>query len=143
MENTKQLVLTYYGVIYSKKNSKRIVTNRRTGRPMIVSSEKAKEMENDMVKQFSDQYHNTSPIDKPFAAIYGKPLKVKISIWQKDKTRRDLDNQATSILDALVAGGVIVDDSVDIVQELIVKMMGTDKKHPRARIEIRGVKDAE
>ena len=137
------LRLTYHGVIYSKKNSKRIITNRRTHRPMIVSSEKAKEMENDMVKQFSNQYHNIFPIDIPFATINGKPLKVEISIWQKDKTRRDLDNQATSILDALVAGGVIVDDSVNIIQELTVKMMGIDKERPRARIEIRGVKDAE
>lgn len=37
--------LTYQGVIYSKKNSKSIITNRRTGKPMIVASKKAKDME--------------------------------------------------------------------------------------------------
>ena len=28
----------YNGVVYSKKNSKSIITNRRTGKPMIVAS---------------------------------------------------------------------------------------------------------
>ena len=37
--------LTYQGVVYSKKNSKSIITNRRTGKPMIVASKKAKDME--------------------------------------------------------------------------------------------------
>ena len=36
--------LTYQGVVYSKKNSKSIITNRRTGKPMIVASKKAKDM---------------------------------------------------------------------------------------------------
>lgn len=30
--------LTYLGVICSKKNSKSIITNRRTGKPIIVAS---------------------------------------------------------------------------------------------------------
>ena len=37
--------LTYQGVVYSKKNSKSIITNRRTGKPMIIASKKAKDME--------------------------------------------------------------------------------------------------
>ena len=36
--------LIYQGVIYSKKNSKSIIKNRRTGKPMIVASKKAKDM---------------------------------------------------------------------------------------------------
>ncbi len=134
-----KLYLKYYGIIYSKKNSKRIITNRRTKRPMIVSSERAKEMEDDMVKQFSAQHRATLPLTMPISTAYGKPLKITIEIWQKDRTRRDLDNQATSILDALVAAEVIVDDSVNVVQELSVKMMGIDKDHPRAIVQISGV----
>ena len=139
MENTKQLVLTYYGVIYSKKNSKRIITNRRTGRPMIVSNDKAKAMENDMATQFSSAIRNLYLVSMPPATTFcGKPLKITVEIWQKDKTRRDLDNQATSVLDALVAGGIIADDSVNVVRELSVKMMGIDKEHPRAIVIIAG-----
>lgn len=134
---TMSLTLTYYGVIYSKKNSKQIIMNRRTKRPMIVSNEKAKQMEEDMAKQFSDAYRTLSPIvSHPFATICGRPLKITIEIWQKDRIRRDLDNQATSVLDALVAGGVIADDSVDVIQELTIKMMGVDKNHPRATVTI-------
>ena len=39
--------LIYQGVIYLKKNSKSIITNRRTGKPMIVASKRAKDMEID------------------------------------------------------------------------------------------------
>lgn len=140
MENTKQLVLTYYGVIYSKKNSKRIITNRRTGRPMIVSNDKAKAMENDMAWQFASALGrlHLGVIHQPATTFCNKPLKITIEIYQKDKTRRDLDNQATSVLDALVAGGIIADDSVSVVRELSVKMMGIDKGHPRATVIITG-----
>lgn len=134
-----KLCLTYHGVIYSKKNSKRIIINRRTRRPMIVSSQQAKIMESDMVSQFQAQLLQT-PILLPIATILGKPLKINIMIWQKDQTRRDLDNQATSILDALVAAGVIADDSIKVVQELTVKMVTIDKHNPHAIIEIEGVK---
>lgn len=135
-EKITSLTLTYFGVIYSKKNSKRIIINRRTKRPMIVSNENAKQMEDDMAKQFSDAYCTLSPIAQPFATICGKPLKITIEIWQKNRIRRDLDNQATSVLDALVAGGVIIDDSADVIQELTIKIMGVDKHHPRATVQI-------
>ena len=39
--------LTYQGVIYSKKSSKSIIKNRRTGKLMIVASKRAKDMEID------------------------------------------------------------------------------------------------
>lgn len=138
-----KLCLTYYGVIYSKKNSKRIITNHRTQRPMIVSSERAKAMEQDMASQFATQFSKLFDSNylhpQPVETCQGKPLKVSISIWEKDRTRRDLDNQATSILDALVEAGVIADDSVKVVQELNVRMMGIDKFDPHATVEIEGV----
>ena len=53
-----------------------------------------------------------------------------------DHRRRDLDNQATAILDALVLSRVIPDDSSQIVQKLIVEYMGVCKEQPRAEIQI-------
>ena len=66
---------------------------------------------------------------------------VSIFIWTKDRTRRDLDNQATSILDALVAAGVIPDDSMKYVISLQVEFMGVDKNDPRAEVTVRKEED--
>ena len=123
--------LTYRGVIYSKKNSKSIITNRRTGKPQIVSNQRAKAMEADMVDQFRAQalYRGWEPNKDSF-------YHVAISIYAKDYTRRDLDNQATSVLDGLVAAGVIPDDSTKYIRGLIIDYRGVDKNDPRAKITI-------
>ena len=127
------LALTFHGVIYSKKNSKRLVRNRATGRPMLISSKRAIQNEEDMVWQFSTLR----------TATLCFPLRVEIDIWQPDRRRRDLDNQATSILDALVRAGIIQDDSTKIVHELEVKLAGIDKTDPRAVIRINRVEIAD
>lgn len=121
--------LVYHGVVYSKKNSKRIIVNRRTGRPQIISNQRAQEMEAAMVKEFQAQMAETK-----WEADVNTTYDVTIYIWAKDRTRRDLDNQATSILDALVAAGVIPDDSTKYVTSLCVEFMGVDKNDPGARV---------
>ena len=50
----KEIKLTYYGRVLSKKNSKQII-RKRSGAPVIVSNPAAKANENDMVDQFSIQ----------------------------------------------------------------------------------------
>ena len=49
--NWNKVELTYHGVIYSKKNNKRIVTNPKTHKPLIISSELASQNEKEMVRQ--------------------------------------------------------------------------------------------
>lgn len=125
----------YNGVIYSKKNNKRIITNKRTGKPQIISSQQAKEMEADMQAQFSMQamakgWEPRRPADDN--SIY----EVTICITEKDHTRRDLDNQATSILDALVSAMILPDDSVRYLHSLHVIYMGANKNDPKAEITI-------
>lgn len=124
--------LTYHGAVYSKKNSKRIIVNRRMGRPQIISNQRAREMEVAMVRMFQAQAAKAK-----WEANTGTTYEVSIFIWTKDRTRRDLDNQATSILDALVAAGVIPDDSMKYVISLQVEFMGVDKNDPRAEVTVR------
>lgn len=125
---TKEVKLIYYGSVLSKKNSKRIIRNRRTGTPMMVSNQAAKANENDMVNQFSIQtLRQEKPIEK---------CKVSIVIYEPNLQRRDLDNQATSILDALTKSEVIKDDSIKCITELSVRLGGIDKKEPKAVVTI-------
>ena len=61
---------------------------------------------------------------------------VEIYITEPDKRRRDLDNQATAILDALVAAGILPDDDSRHMQHLSVELKGYDKYDPHAYILI-------
>lgn len=122
----------YHGVIYSKKNSKQIITNRRTGKPQIISNARALNMERDMIMQFREQ-DRLKTLKTP---LNGNKYSVHIVIYEPDHRRRDLDNQMTSLLDALVAAGVLTDDSCDYVTRLSVELGGYDKQDPRAEIEV-------
>lgn len=125
---TQALRLVYNGVVYSKKNSKRIIINRRTGRTGLISSDKARANEYDMISQFLSQ--------KPRHQV-PSPVSVSIDIYEPNRCRRDLDNQATSILDALTRANVLADDSINHVSELHVRLAGIDNKRPRAVVYIK------
>lgn len=64
---------------------------------------------------------------------------INIEVWQKDLRRRDLDNQATAILDGLVAAGVLPDDCCEMVPKLAIEYKGVDRENPRANIKIREI----
>ena len=64
------------------------------------------------------------------------PLRVQIDITEPDHRRRDLDNQATSVLDALVGAGILTDDSNKVIIELQTRLAGFDKNDPHADIII-------
>lgn len=132
------LRLTYFGVIHPKKNNKQIINNPHTGRPMIISNAKARDQEDAMAWAFRMQapHARAEWVSKP-EMKFG----IVMRIWEKDRRRRDLDNQATAILDALVKGTVIPDDSSQIVRKLTVEYMGVDKEQPRAEIEISEVEE--
>lgn len=131
------LELTYYGTVTAKKNSKQVVWNRRTHLPMIISSKRAKKQEGDMVESFALQAYQEK-------WVCGEPrenstFSIEIQVWNKDRRRRDLDNQATAILDALVLAGIIPDDGVDFVPRLTVEYKGLDRENPRAVIKIKEI----
>lgn len=128
--NLNWLNLHYDGAIYSKKNSKQII--RAGNRMMLVSNAKAKRNEQDMANVFCLQ------VMKSHWKPRGK-YAVQMYIWRKDNVRRDLDNMATSVLDALVLAGALQDDNVNCVNELHVYDMGVDKDMPGVTVDLQGL----
>lgn len=130
-----EIELTYHGVVTAKKNSKQIIWNRRSKRPMLISNRRARAQEQNMTGvlyyqareqgwRFEENRENST-------------FNIEIQIWNKDRRRRDLDNQATAILDALVNADIIPDDGVEYVSKLTVEYKGLDKEDPRATIRIK------
>lgn len=122
-----EITLVYHGTVYSKKNSKRIVRNRQTGRMALISSEVAQENERDMAYQFKSQVKEQITF----------PCEIDIKIFEPNFTRRDLDNQATSILDGLKASGIIIDDDFKHITAVSIRFGGVNSQNPRAEITIR------
>lgn len=79
-----------------------------------------------------------------FASMIAAKLKpisgpVAIAIWlhPPDRRRRDADNLNKCILDSLVRGEIIADDSSGIVRSVKAEWASPDSKNPRAVVEIR------
>lgn len=119
--------LVYYGLVHSKKNSKRVIRNRKTGQLGIITSRVAKESEDDMIRQFS--------LQRP-SHMAPSPATVSVDMYEPNRARRDLDNQSTSILDALTRARIIEDDSIRHVTGIHGRLAGFDKKMPRAVVYV-------
>ena len=122
----------YYGQVIGKKNSKAIAW-RKDGRPFIRSNDKAIQQQAVMVETFA--------YDMKFAKLKpedfdGKRIEVVVEIWNKDERKHDLDNQVSTILDALVKAEVLPDDSQKCVRKVTAEYMGVDKDDPRAWITV-------
>ena len=137
----KQIRLTYHGTVLSKKN--RHITTRQG---IVVPDARAKANEADMVSQFLIQLkkqggaaalvktHTERLVE---AQQNGTIYSIRMIIYNETNRRRDLDNQATSILDALTKSGAIVDDCARFVRRILVEYGGIDKDDPRAEVIIK------
>lgn len=110
--------ITLHGMPPSKKNSKRIVKNRRTKKPMLISSENYKQWEGRATCNMAleSDWNRLGLIDYP--------VKVSIQFDPKDKRRRDLSNMAEGVLDCLVDAKVLADDNYNIAR--ILELYKTD-----------------
>ena len=113
------VAFTIIGEPASKANSRRLVINKKTGKPMSIKSEKALAYVKAVQKQV--------PI---LAPLLDGPLVAHISIYYASR-RPDLDESL--ILDALQ--GRIYHNDRQIEIKHVSK--GIDKKNPRAYVEIR------
>jgi len=98
---------------------------------MIVSNSRAKKNEKDMSAEFALQVlkNHWKPSGSYSVSMY---------FTRDSRVRRDLDNMATSVLDALVLAGALEDDNVNNVRELHVYDMGIDKESVGVSVHIEG-----
>lgn len=143
----KTIELTYHGIILSKKN--RHIISSHGG---IIPDRKAVENENDMISQFTAQLKKQDINDVFFMTKTEQVLQankkntryaIYFKIWRANNIRRDLDNQVTTLLDALTESFAIVDDSHKYLKRIVADDKGIDKDDPRAEISIKIAQDSE
>jgi Holliday junction resolvase RusA-like endonuclease len=116
--------ITIWGKVPSKASSRQLIWNKRTGRPMIISSEKTLQYEKDFAKQVLKKNKNQfSPKDR---------LKVTIDWWTTDY-RQDIDNIVKTIFDCLQENEIIVNDN-KIDAYSVARII--DKDAPRIEVDI-------
>ena len=109
----------------TKKNSMRIVWNRKANRPMVLQSEEYKEYEKNA------GWFLKIP-DKPIET----PVNVKCVFYRENNIRCDLTNCLAAIDDILVKFGVLHDDNFHIIVSHDGSRVYVDKNNPRTEITI-------
>ena len=123
----------FFGQVTGKKNNKVISINQHTGRPFVRMNDKAKAQEREMIENFRYDlnFNKLRPED-----FDDKRIEVIVEFWNQDRRKHDLDNQVSTILDALVKAGVLPDDSQETVWKITAEYKGVDKDDPRACITV-------
>ena len=118
--------ITIYGKVPSKSSGRQIIINRRTGRPMVISSQETRQYEKDFAAQVTGAH-------RFHAYPAGTRLNVVI-VWYTDSYRQDIDAPAKAIFDNLQKAAVIENDN-KIDDYHIIRFI--DKDNPRAEIFIK------
>lgn len=115
----------------SKKNSQRIIWNKKYNRPMILPSEKYKQYEKECGQYLTHV--------EPFLS----PCNVKCIYFMPTRRRVDLVNLQEATLDILVHYGILIDDNSNVVASMDGSRVYYDKENPRTEITITEEKDDE
>lgn len=134
-------MLTIYGKLAVKKNNKRILKNRKTGKPFVASSVNSKKADKKILPQLMDIKNEeiwknmikNSNIYKTTGKE--KPLFVEFTIYRATKHRFDYCNQIQGLEDCLVKAGYLEDDSADYYKPSFGDYQ-IDKDNPRVELRI-------
>lgn len=111
----------------TKKNSMRIVRNRKTGKRRIMPSQQYMDYEAEALWHCK-RARVQRPIDEP--------VEVKCLFYMPTRRRVDLTNLLESIDDVLVKAGVIKDDHSGIIVSHDGSRVLYDKQNPRTEVSI-------
>lgn len=110
----------------TKKNSMRIVQNRKTKRPYLLPSRQYKEYE------AAAALHLTPRPPRPIEC----ELNVKCLFYMPTRRKTDLTNLLEAVDDILVHAGIIADDNYTIIASHDGSRVLYDKHRPRTEITI-------
>ena len=115
----------------SKKNSQRILINRKTGNPFVMPSVKYEHYQNDAGRLIRLQQIKSL---EDYGITY--PVNIKCKFYMSTRRRCDLTNLLESIDDILTHYGVITDDDYKHVAGHDGSRVYVDKEFPRTEIYI-------
>jgi len=119
----------------TKKNSSRIVTNKKTGKPFLIPSKEYKDYEADVGFLINARSGRGLKIDYP--------VNVQCIFYRKDRRRCDLPNLLNAIDDILVKCEVLADDNFNIIAGHDGSRVRVSKENPRTEICIEAIEKPE
>ena len=119
--------LTIYGHPPAKSSGRMIITNKRTGRPMVLSSNKTRQYEKDFAAQIMEKHREIKD--------YDGPLSVVLKVYANSR-RQDIDSFPKVVFDCLQKNGVIKNDNR--IEHMVVTRE-VDKENPRVEIAISAI----
>ena len=109
-------IITLYGELYSKKNSKRILKNSKTGKPFIASSKAYEKSKIEFLYQLANAQNKA--IWEEMKQISTKlndgktfPIRLNFKIYRKTRRQFDYNNIIQGLQDMMVEAGYLPDDS--------------------------------
>lgn len=108
----------------SKKNSQQILTNRQSGKPFIMPSQKFKD------------YESAALWFIPKGKRIDFPVNVKCLFYMPTKRRVDLTNLLEAIDDVMVEAGLLADDNFTVIESHDGSRVLFDKEKPRTEVYI-------
>ena len=113
----------------TKKNSPRIMRNRKTGKPFVAPSKASQRWQRDAVIAMLRARRRVG-----WTGAYDVPVNVKALIYRKHEGPGDLDNYLAAICDALQAAEIVTNDR--LVRGHDGSRLLIDKENPRIEVTI-------
>jgi len=110
------------GQMYSKANSRQLVFNKRTRKPMVIKNAKALKAMDDFILQMKAQWNYRDPMAGPIRLI---------AVIYYQSNRSDLDDSL--LCDCLQKAKLILNDN-QLVEKVLTKRI--DPKNPRVEFSL-------